>query len=200
MASRQTKKTSDLNDRRSTGSTLTPKILLFIDAFLKCANATQAAKDAGYSVKTARNIGCNLLLREDVQAELGRRRVVVEDIANLDAAKVIREVASILFSDVRKLFDEHGKLLPIQSLDSATAAAIAAIEVDTLFEGSGKDREAIGTTTKIKLWDKNSAADKLMKHLGLFEKHNEQQVNPLTEFLAKISAQNAKLPIKDTNK
>jgi hypothetical protein len=32
-----------------------------------------------------------------------------------------------------------------------------------------------GRPTKIKLWDKNAALEKLMKHLGLYETDNRQK-------------------------
>jgi phage terminase small subunit len=36
------------------------------------------------------------------------------------------------------------------------------------------DGAVVGQVKKVKLWDKNSALEKAMKHLGLFEKDNSQ--------------------------
>jgi hypothetical protein len=44
-----------------------------------------------------------------------------------------------------------------------TAAMISTIEVD-----------ADGRLTRIRLWDKNAALEKAMKHLGLYERENAQ--------------------------
>jgi phage terminase small subunit len=84
------------------------------------------------------------------------------------ADRAIVEMAKIAFSDIRKAFDENGNFKSIHDLDDETAAAIAGIEVDELFEGFGRDREQIGNTRKIRIADKKAALDSLFKHLGLF--------------------------------
>ncbi len=63
-----------------------------------------------------------------------------------------------------------GSLLPPQEWDDDLAAAIAGIEVVTRPTGE-KDadgRAVVENVHKIKLWDKNSALEKLAKHLGMF--------------------------------
>jgi phage terminase small subunit len=58
----------------------------------------------------------------------------------------------------------------VHELDDATAAAIKSIEVGwVMTEG-----KVIGRMCKIKLWDKNSAQERLFKHLRLFDKDNSQ--------------------------
>ncbi len=96
---------------------------------------------------------------------------------------------------MRKLFDASGALKPVADLDDATAACIASIEVDTLFDGSGKEREAVGTTTKIKMWDKNSAAEKLMRHLGMFKEDNKQKTDPVSDLVSFLQSRSQRLPI-----
>jgi phage terminase small subunit len=84
------------------------------------------------------------------------------------ADRVIAELARLAFLDIRKAFDDEGRLKPIHELDRDTAAAISGLEVETLFEGKGSDREIIGRLHKIKLSDKKGALDSLARHLGLF--------------------------------
>lgn len=48
---------------------LTPKQKKFVQEYLKCGNATEAAIKAGYSKKTARIIGCENLTKPNI-AEL----------------------------------------------------------------------------------------------------------------------------------
>ena len=36
-------------------------------------------------------------------------------------------------------------------------------------------QDRTGRTTKLKVWDKNAALEKAMKHLGLYEKDNSQR-------------------------
>lgn len=49
---------------------------------------------------------------------------------------------------------------------------------------------------QLMLNDKNGALEKLMRHLGMFEKDNNQKTNPVTELLALIAARNTRLPVK----
>jgi hypothetical protein len=62
----------------------------------------------------------------------------------------------------RKLFRKDGTPIPISELDDDTAAMISAIEVD-----------ADGRLMRIRLWDKNAALEKAMKHLGLYTRRSE---------------------------
>ena len=54
-------------------------------------------------------------------------------------------------------------------LDDDRAAMISAIEVD-----------ADGRLTRIRLWDKNAALEKAMKHLGLYNRDNTQRSENLS--------------------
>lgn len=85
----------------------------------------------------------------------------------VDAQTILTELLRIATSDIRKIFDDKGALLPFSQWHEDIARSVASVQVDELFEGSGQEREMIGLTKKIKLWDKNQALDKLAKHLGL---------------------------------
>ena len=65
---------------------LTPKQLAFCRAYIVSNNATQAAIEAGYSEKTAKDIGCQNLKRDRVQdamavfrADVAERNRITED-------------------------------------------------------------------------------------------------------------------------
>lgn len=89
--------------------------------------------------------------------------------------KVIQEMARIAFADTRKIFDSDGQLKSLHELDDDTAAAIAGVEHEKLFEHFGKGQaKHVGTTTKIKLNSKNQALEMLGRYLRLF---NEASTN-----------------------
>ena len=72
---------------------------------------------------------------------------------------------------LRQAFDERGNLLPPGQWDDAFAASIASIEVVTReMPGArkGKRGARVEYIHKIKAWDKNSALEKIAKHLGMF--------------------------------
>lgn len=56
-----------------TDKKLTHKQRIFVDKYLQCWNATDAARRAGYSERTARQIGSRLLTNVDISAEIDRR-------------------------------------------------------------------------------------------------------------------------------
>lgn len=56
------------------GSSLKGKPLAFAEAYFVSGNATQAAKDAGYTEKSAKNQGSRLLKKDDVKAYLAQLR------------------------------------------------------------------------------------------------------------------------------
>jgi len=45
----------------------------FVEAYLRCFNATEAAKNAGYSEVSARSIACKLLTKDNIQALIQER-------------------------------------------------------------------------------------------------------------------------------
>jgi phage terminase small subunit len=101
--------------------------------------------------------------------------------AGVTIEKTITELSRLGFSDIRKFFNPDGSLKNITDLDDDSAAAISSVEVEELFDRSGKDRVWVGYTKKLKLWDKNSALEKIGKHLKMFIEKSEvdvkQQIN-----------------------
>jgi phage terminase small subunit len=154
---------------------LTPKQERFVSEYLIDLNATQAAMRTGYSEKTAYSQGQRLLKDVEIQDFIAEAQANRAKRTQVTADMVVRELARIGFSDLRKVLSPGGSLLMPTEWDDDTAASIASIEVVTNTEGTGRDEEGrkiIEHTHKIKVWDKNSALEKLAKHLGMFvEKH-----------------------------
>ncbi len=156
-------------------------------------NGKQAAITAGFSPRTAESQASRLLKDVKVQQIIRERQNELAKKHELTTESIIAELAKIVHSDPRKLFDEHGALLPVHLWPDDMAAAVASVEVFEEFVGQGADRVSIGYTKKLKLWDKNPAIDKAMKHLGLFEQDNKQKVDPIAELLKQIGGS---LPVK----
>lgn len=169
---------------------LTRKQQLFVDEYLVDLNASQAALRAGYSKKTAPFIGAENLKKPQIQFAIQQAMEERAKRTEIDQDKTLKELGRLGFSDIRKYFNDDGSLKNITELDDDAAAAVASVEVDELYEGSGKDRVQIGFTKKFKFWDKNSALEKIGKHLKMFTEKieypdkdgNPQSVTPLTCF------------------
>jgi phage terminase small subunit len=140
---------------------LNSKQLRFIDEYLIDFNASQAAIRAGYSKKTAGSIGFNLLKKAEIQQAIKAKQRELANKAGITRERIVAEVARIAFADVRRLFKSDGTLKPVQEIDDDTAGALAGVDVVE----TGGEMPVI--TKKVKLWDKNSALEKLLKHLGM---------------------------------
>ncbi|MDD3965352.1 MAG: terminase small subunit [Candidatus Moranbacteria bacterium] len=174
---------------------LNPKQTTFCQEYLVDLNAKQAAIRAGYSQKTAEVIGYQLLQNTLVAGKLQELRTKQEVRTGISADRALKEAARLAFFDVRKLCDAQGNPIRVQELDDDTAAAIQGLELV-----SEKDGEGFATVRKYKVADKNAALERVFKHLGLFERDNEQSnpakaMNKLMELVG-----GSKLPISTAKK
>ena len=154
---------------------LTDKQQRFVEEYLVDLNATQSAIRAGYSEKTAYSIGHENLSKPEIAEAIAEAQKQRSERTQITQDRVLQELARIGFSDLRKALTSNGALRDPQDWDDDTAAAISSLEVVTN-TGSEKDddgRKIIEHTHKIKVWDKNSALEKLGKHLGMYVERHE---------------------------
>ena len=71
---------------------LTPRQRRFVDEYLVDLNGTQAAIRAGYSAKTARQIGQKLLTKVDIQQAISAAQAARQERTELTADEVIRDL------------------------------------------------------------------------------------------------------------
>src|SRR5690606_34339950 len=100
------------------------------------------------------------------------------DKAEVSIARVLDEMRKLGFSDIRRAFTPGGSILSPEDWDDDFAAAVAAVEVVSrnTNEKDADGRTVIEHVHKIKMWDKNSALEKLAKHLGMFIERSESTV------------------------
>ena len=130
---------------------------------LKGMSQRQASLAAGYAPTTA----THSVHKTEGLVKAGM--VAALDKAGLTDEVISAQLKSIATLDPRKAFDKNGNLLPVSEWPDELARVVSSIESDELFEGSGKDREHVGETKKIKFWDKLKAlelASRLKKHLS----------------------------------
>lgn len=150
---------------------LNPKQLKFCNEYLKGVSATQAAINAGYSKKTARQTGAEILTKPYIKEYIEARKEKAVEKSEITIDRIQQEYARIAFFDIRRIYNADGTLIPIKDLDDDTAAAISSIEsIQELYRG-----KTTGTTKKVKGFDKIRALDGLGKILGAFEADNKQQ-------------------------
>jgi phage terminase small subunit len=100
--------------------------------------------------------------------------------AGLTAELLDRKLLALVNFDPRNMLGEDGRVKMPNEWDDETAAAIAGIENEELFEGSGKDREHIGTLRKVKIADRIKPIELGYKRLGLLKDQSAFNVGALT--------------------
>ena len=83
---------------------LTPKQKAFADYYIECGNATEAAKRAGYSKRTARVIGQENLLKPAISDYIAERQKQIDDSRIADAAEVLRFYSSVMRTQEKDQF------------------------------------------------------------------------------------------------
>ena len=83
---------------------LTPKQKAFADEYLRCGNATEAARKAGYSAKTAEVIGCENLKKPNISEYIGERLKKIEEDRIASADEVLRFYSSVMRGEVTDQF------------------------------------------------------------------------------------------------
>lgn len=136
---------------------LTAKQKRFVDEYLVDLNATAAAKRAGYSAKTAYSIGEENLRKPEIAEVVAARQSKIAQKLEITQERIAAELAKIGFADVRRLFDDGGKMKKLTDLDDQAAACISSIDLSD------------GDVAKVRLWDKRAALVDLGKHLGMFK-------------------------------
>jgi phage terminase small subunit len=148
---------------------LTPKQARFVAEYLIDLNATQAAKRAGYSERTAHKQATQLLGKTSIAEAIAKAQDKRAGRTEITQDRVMAELAKLGFYDIRKAVrwggapqaTQEGELVyPVEmvaseDMDDSTAAAIS--EVSLTAQG-----------VKIKMVDKLAALEKLGKHLGMF--------------------------------
>ena len=130
-------------------------------------NAARAAIAAGFSEKTARQIGYRLLREPLIAERISELMAEKFKRLHMSADEILARTALVARADVRGLFNDDGTLKPVSELDDTAAAAIAGIEVLEEFSGTGKDRVKVGETKKVRLRDPMAALRLLAEHKKL---------------------------------
>lgn len=154
---------------------LTPKQAAFVQEYLIDRNATQAAIRAGYSRKTARQIGDENLSKPDIRIAIDAGFEALAQSADLSAREVMNALARTIRFDPRKLFNPDGSMKSLDQLDDDSALCLTGIET---IEISGPNGAPI-VVRKIKWEAKTAARDQALRVLGMYKNDNKQKAGVL---------------------
>lgn len=158
---------------------LTRKQQLFVIEYVKTLDPKLAALAAGYSEKTAASQGSQQLNNPKIQHEIAKRSKKAITKLEISAENVFAEIKKLAFFDPRKLYNADGSMKAITELDDDTAAAIAGVDEEKLYERFNKGQaKNTGTIKKVKFVDKGVNLERLIKfYLRISEKHEHEIKN-----------------------
>lgn len=155
---------------------LTPKMQKFVSEYLVDLNATKAVLRAGYKMteKAAATQGNRLLRKAEIQEALRNAREAQERRTEITADRVLQELAHVAFANTTDFVKLSGGRVFLTDTDDLSRDQTAALS--TIKEG----RDGV----EVRLHDKIRALELLGKHLGIFEKPEEQDAGGVKVSLA----------------
>lgn len=153
---------------------LTPKQRLFVHEYLVDLNATQAAKRAGYSKKTAYVQGPRLLEHVGIKKAVKAARERRENKAIMTREEILEELSLVGRADIKNYFTiEEGGEIRAKTFNEMPPGASRALEsieeTRTISESKdGKETLLISDRIKVKGLDKIRSLELLGKHQGMF--------------------------------
>ena len=159
----------------------------FCDEYLIDLNATQAAIRAGYTAKYA-NTNANKLLQNTTIAEyIAERQEARQKRTEITQDMVLREIANIAFANAadyaqviekRATANVEGEEIPLYDADG-NPLMYRTVELTLTAELTEEQQKAIAVMKKgrdgyeVKPYDKLKALELLGRHLGMFDKKEE---------------------------
>lgn len=156
--------------------TLTPKQEKFCTEYVRLGSAAEAYRSA-YDVgadtlpKTVWEQASRVMGTEAVAQRIMEIQAAAAERAEITVAQTLRELGKIGFADIREAFDDDGRLLAVKALPDSISAAVQSIDVVRRNITSGDGETDL--VYRIKLWDKNSALEKIGRHLAMFVERQE---------------------------
>ena len=147
---------------------MTPKQKRFCDEYLIDLNATQAAIRAGYSEKTAKQIGQENLTKPDLQEYIKKRMDEKEDALIAKQDEVMRYLTSVM----RREMSEN-----VVVTISKKRSFYAPDANGTMRKNTEEEETPMVVEIPARLSDANKAAELLGKRYGLYTERIEQDVD-----------------------
>jgi phage terminase small subunit len=151
---------------------LTNKQEIFIREYLKDFNATRAAISAGYSRKTAAQIGAENLIKLKTEIEIEKEKLSKK--INVEISEIVNELRLIAFSDMADFIDinEDSGSVRVKSLneiDAGKTRVIHSVSEDRVIkENNDGSQVTVYDKFKFRLHDKLKALELLGRYKSMF--------------------------------
>jgi len=156
----------------------------FIEEYLIDRNATQAAIRAGYSKKTASEIGYENLTKPQIKSAIAERTKAHSDKLELSAERILKEMMRIGFANLKDLAswkDNKVTLTDSDKLSDDASRAVSEVSQVTTYNQEG----APSSRVSIKTHSKTKALEMLARNLSLFNDKLAITDNTLADLLVR---------------
>lgn len=159
-------------------SKLTDKQERFCQEYIKDLNATQAAIRAGYSEKTARQIGTENLAKPATAHRITELKVARIDEIKIDSKWVLQQMKDIHELDVLDILDNTGNFKSIKKWPKLWRQYISGLDIQEMMSGDTesvvrkikwpdkvKNLEMIGRHVDVSAWDKDKETSTIVNNI-----------------------------------
>lgn len=143
---------------------LTDKEERFCQEYVKLLNATKAAIAAGYSEKTAKDIGCQNLAKLYIKARIDHWRMNVAELCELSMVKLVDELKAIAESSLFNFKKNWMELKEFEEVTERDKKAVSECHTEKINMENGEIKEIV----RFKLHSKIQAIQELNKMLGYY--------------------------------
>ena len=150
---------------------MTPKQQRFCDEYLIDLNATQAAIRAGYSKKTAKQIGQENLTKLDIKEYIEKRMTEKEEALIAKQDEVMRYLTSVMRREMKEAV--------VVTLQNKTEKWVQVEGTGQLKKQTVVEESPAVVDIPAKLSDANKAAELIGKRYGLFKDNVKLDVTPV---------------------
>ena len=152
-----------------------PRQEAFCQQYIIYLNGTKAAIKAGYSKKTANEQAARLLANVSIKDRIAFLQAELAERNKLKADDVINELKSLGFWNIKDFIGTDNAIKDLSKLSRAKTKPVVGIKSREVRTKLGETTTS-EFTTELKLADKRSALVDLGRHIGIFEKDNNQKV------------------------
>jgi phage terminase small subunit len=155
----------------------------FCQEYLVDLNATRAAIRAGYSPRSAAEIGHEYLRKPQIADRISKLMAQRQERTQVTQDEVVRELAFIAFSDTRHIeMDDHGRLVLAPDAPPQAMRAVQSVKHKKRIEKGGD----VVHEAEYRLWSKTDALKTLAQHLGMLRDIIEHQHKPYREAVDEV--------------
>lgn len=129
---------------------MTAKEISFAENYLCTFNAAEAAKAAGYSERSARQIGYENLTKPYIQDYIRERNQANLDRFGITQERVLSEIAAIAFTDIREFMNDDWTLKPLNEISPRCRNAVSISVTES--KRSGARKTTLSKSLNRKVW------------------------------------------------